>query len=129
MAEKEIDIFKNLKHWSIKPPKCLFKKIWKALTKLQQSADLSHSFGNFETAENNEEEYSDAELEAFRSLQNLSIPPPSFSSLKIKDLVVEKTTQPAVNVFQLKYFIRAAAAILIIAIGLWFVYTKRIQKK
>jgi len=123
MGDK-IDIFESLKSWDIAPPKYLFKKIWNILTRQHNTAESAEAIGNLETPADDTEEYSNLELDAFRSLQNHSIAPPSFSSLKIRELITENATKPTTKVFQLKYFIRAAAAILILVSGIWIFYNK-----
>jgi len=131
MGKKYTDILKSLTHWDIRPPAYLFKQIWQTITGAQNSDVPVFAFANFADSSNDEntnEGYSATEIDIFRSLQNHSIPPPSFSSLKLGELIAEKeksSTGKKASILNLSNFARAAAAVLIIAVGIWFIYNKK----
>jgi hypothetical protein len=127
MANEEVDIFKSLKNFHIGPPKNLFKKIWCALGHSDKSTELlsSSSLQQVQKIGLNEG-YSDMEIEIFKSLQDHSITPPAFSSLKISSAVSEvpqiNLSKKITPVIGLKYIGRIAAAVLILACSIWTIY-------
>lgn len=123
MANRYTDIFQNLRDFSIKPPKWLFRKIWLAITQKDHSSDeaIISAESDAEYGENGNG-YTQEEINAFKSLKDYSITPPVFSSLNFHSEAEEKRPSTGNNVFTLRYFSRIAAAILVIATAVWGLY-------